>query len=82
MHESRAEGTGIGQIAEELWIRVRHADIVDEDANIQILQLRSDLPVDCVIFGEVDVDDSSLDSILALCTTRIVSFSGTTKEKT
>ena len=67
VHQPGAESTRVRQVAQKFRIRVRHADIVYKDADIQILQLDADFLVDMVVFGEINVNDPRLDTILLLC---------------
>lgn len=66
MHESPAERAGVGHVAEELGVRVRHAHVVDQHADVQVLQLGADLDVDLIVLREVHVDHARLDAVLAL----------------
>lgn len=64
VHESRADIGSIRQNVQELREIVRHADIVDEDADVEILQLRVDAIVNLSSAREIDVDNAGLHAVL------------------
>lgn len=65
MHEPGAQLRCVGQHVEELGETVRHADIVDKDADVEVLQLGADPFVNLASAGEVDVDHARLHSVLS-----------------
>lgn len=63
MHQPRTESSCIWYVAEEFRMIVRHAYVVDQDANIQVLNLGSDSVIDFTTTGKIHVDNASLDSV-------------------
>jgi len=67
VHQPGAESRRVGKVAEEFGIRIRHADIVDENTDIQILKLGADSIVNFSSAGEIHIDDTSFDSVIRFC---------------
>ena len=70
MHQARAKGARLGKAGQKFRVRVRHADIVDQHSDVEILQVGADLVVDLSVASEVNVDDARLNTELQLCKER------------